>query len=109
MLSDSTGDSVIVHLLVLSVKWLTKGFNQCNMIIVQEEFEKGIEGKRLEEEDWNDGVIKELQERLYSGDAGSIQDDQEANGHLQIDDRQGGRLRQLLLSFFLLSASYRSR
>lgn len=58
---------------------------------MQEEFEKGIEGKRLEEEDWNDGVIKELQERLYSGDAaGSIQDDQEANGQLQIDDRQGG-------------------
>ncbi|KAG0615126.1 hypothetical protein M758_5G016600 [Ceratodon purpureus] len=58
---------------------------------MQEVFEKGIEGRRLEGEEWNDSVIKELQERVYSGDAaGSAQDDQEANGEPQIGDRQGG-------------------
>ena len=92
MLSGSADDCVIAHSLVLSSKQRAKGFNECNMPMVQEEFEKGIEGRRLEGEEWNDSVIKELQERLYSGDAaGSAQDDQEANGEPQIGDRQGGR------------------
>ncbi|KAG0580560.1 hypothetical protein M758_4G184700 [Ceratodon purpureus] len=61
------------------------------VVRMQEEFEKGIEGRRLEGEEWNDSVIKELQERLYSGDAAvSAQDDREANGEPQIGDRQGG-------------------
>lgn len=67
-------------------------------LFAQAEFEKEIKGKRLEGDDWNDSVIKELQERLYSGDAaGSGQDDEEANGELQIGDDHRGRLRQILL------------
>lgn len=70
--------------------------------ISQEEFKAEVEGKRLEGEDWNDSVIKELRERLYSGDAaGSNQDDQEANGELQIGDREGGKLWQVLFSFLV--------
>ena len=79
------------------------------MLVAQEEFEKGGEGKRLEGDDWNDSVIKVLQDRLYSGDAaGSTQDVQEANGQLQVGDRRG-KLRQILFSFVLLFSSYRFR
>jgi len=79
------------------------------MLTAQAEFEKDIKGKRLEGADWNDSVITELQERLYISDAaGSGQDDQEANGDLQSGDGHRGRLRQILLCFSLLSASYRA-
>lgn len=58
---------------------------------LQAEFEKEAKGKRLEGDEWNDSVIKDLQERLYSNDAaGSGQDDQEANGEPQIDDGRRG-------------------
>lgn len=47
---------------------------------VQTEFEKDPEGKRLDGDEWNDSVINELQQRIYSSDAAlSLQDDQEFN------------------------------
>lgn len=48
----------------------------------------------MEGEDWNDSAIKELQERVYSGDAAgsALEDDQEANGQHQSGDDQRGRL-----------------
>uniref|UniRef100_A0A7I4DVP9 Centromere protein O n=1 Tax=Physcomitrium patens TaxID=3218 RepID=A0A7I4DVP9_PHYPA len=44
------------------------------------EFEKDPEGKRLDGDEWNDSVINELQQRIYSSDAAlSLRDDQEFN------------------------------
>lgn len=65
----------------------------CHVLVAQAEFEKETKVKRLEGDDWNDSVIKDLQERLYSSDAaGSGEDDQEANGESQIGDSPRGRL-----------------